>query len=41
MPNFFSSISEIIVLMVENRSFHHMLGFLCAEENNPAKWTGF
>ena len=34
MPNLLSSINHIVVLMLENRSFDHMLGFLYAAEHN-------
>ncbi len=33
-PNQLSAINHIVVLMLENRSFDHMLGFLYAETNN-------
>jgi phospholipase C len=34
MTNQLSSIDHIVVLMLENRSFDHMLGYLYAESNN-------
>jgi hypothetical protein len=34
--NQLSSIQHIVVLMLENRSFDHMLGFLYADEGNKA-----
>ncbi|MBV8334882.1 MAG: phosphoesterase [Alphaproteobacteria bacterium] len=42
MPNLLSSIDHIVVLMLENRSFDHMLGFLYAAEHNiPPNGPGF
>jgi phospholipase C len=36
-PNLLSSINHIVVLMLENRSFDHMLGYLYADQgNSPA-----
>ena len=29
-----SSVNHVVVLMLENRSFDHMLGFLCASSGN-------
>ncbi len=34
MPNKLPSVNHIVVLMLENRSFDHMLGFLYANSNN-------
>ena len=34
MPNQLSAINNIVVLMLENRSFDHMLGFLYADKGN-------
>lgn len=34
MPNQLSSINHIVVLMLENRSFDHMLGFLYSDNGN-------
>jgi phospholipase C len=36
MPNRLSAIEHIVVLMLENRSFDHMLGFLYADQNNQS-----
>jgi phospholipase C len=42
MPNFLASIDHIVVLMLENRSFDHLLGFLYADQNNiPPDGPGF
>jgi phospholipase C len=36
MPNRLDAIQHIVVLMLENRSFDHMLGFLYADQNNES-----
>ena len=42
MPDLLSSINHIVVLMLENRSFDQMLGFLYADRNNiPPIGPGF
>src|ERR1700735_3761878 len=40
MPNQLGSISHIVHLMLENRSFDHMLGFLYADSGNVSPTTG-
>ena len=39
MPDLLSSINHIVVLMLENRSFDQMLGFLYADLANVSNWT--